>query len=116
MGQICQELIGFMLMVYVDDLFAARGSVGICPGTTFSDPAPVVLQVNDGTNWKPQGRIRIRLELFTEPLVTEQVRYIWRQTLLQTGNVEDNVVLAILHISNFLISWAQGKRKDIHRK
>ena len=82
----------------------------------FYDHAPVVLQVNDGTNWKPQGRIRIRLELFTEPLVTEQVRYIWRQTLLQTGNVEDNVVLAILHISNFLISWAQGKRKDIHRK
>ena len=46
--------------------------------------------------------------MFTEPIVTEQVMYIWRQTLLQTGNVEDNVALAILHISSFLISWAQG--------
>ena len=81
MGQICQELIGFMLMVYVDDLFAARGSVGICPGTTFSDPAPVVLQVNDGKKRKQQWRIRIPPELFTKPIITEQVMYIWRQTL-----------------------------------
>ena len=42
--------------------------------------------------------------------------YIWRQTLLQTGNVEDNVDLAILHISSFLISWAQGKRDRYTQK
>ena len=37
--------------------------------------------------------------------------YIWRQTLLQIGNVEDNMALAILYINSFLMSWAQGKRE-----
>ena len=97
--------------IYVDDLFAEiGGSVGIYRGTTFSNHAPVVLQVNDGKKHKQQGRIRIPPELFTKPIITKQVMYIWRQTLLQTTNVEDNVALAILHISSFLISWAQGKR------
>ena len=36
--------------------------------------------------------------------------------LVQTGNVEDNVALAILHISRFLISWAQGKRERYTQK
>ena len=42
--------------------------------------------------------------------------YIWRQALLQTGNVEDNVALAVLHISSFLLSWAQGKRERYSKK
>ena len=42
--------------------------------------------------------------------------YIWRQTLLQIGNVEDNVALPILHISSFSISWEQGKRETYTHK
>ena len=82
MGPICQELIEFMW-----DFFAEiGGSVGIYPCTSFSDHAPVVLQVNDGKKRKQQGMIRIPSELFTKPLITDQVMYIWRQTLLQTTN------------------------------
>ena len=69
-------------MIYVDDLFAEiGGSVGIYPGTTFSDHAPVVLQVNDGKKFKQQGRIRIPQELFIEPIITEQVMYIYGDKL-----------------------------------
>ena len=103
--------------IYVDDLFAEiGGSVGIYPGTTFSDHAPVVLQLKVGKKHKQQGRIRIPPELFTESIITEQVMYIWRQTLLQIGNVEDNVTLAISHISSFLISWVQGKKETYTQK
>ena len=49
-------------------------------------------------------------------LQPKQAMYIWRQTVLQLGNVEDNVALAILHISSFLISWAQGERERYTQK
>ena len=75
-----------------------------------------MLQVNDVKKHKQQGRMRISLELFTETLVTEQVMYAWRQALLQTRNVEDNVASAILHISSFLISWTKGKRERYKQK
>ena len=67
--------------IYVDLFVVIGGSVGICPGTTFSDPAPVVLQVNDGKKFKQQGRIRIPQELFIEPIITEQVMYIYGDKL-----------------------------------
>ena len=50
--------------------------------------------------------------MFIEFLVIEQVMYRRRQAPLQTRNVEDNVALAILHISSFLISWTQGKMES----
>ena len=34
--------------IYVDLFVVIGGSVGIYPGTNFSDHAPAVLQVNDG--------------------------------------------------------------------
>ena len=42
--------------------------------------------------------------------------HIWRQALLQIGNGENNVAMAVVQISSFLNSWAKGKRKDIDRK
>ena len=59
--------------------------------------------------------VRIPPDLFIENLVIEHIMYIWRQALLQTRN-GDNVALAVLHITSFLIYWEQLKRQRYRQK
>ena len=98
-------------MIYVDDLFAEIGGVLAFIQVQLSPIMPqLYYKLIMGKNVSNKGSIRIPPELFTKHIITEQVMYMWRQTFLQTGNVEDVVALAILHVSSFLISWAQGER------
>jgi hypothetical protein len=93
---------------YLSDFFTIKGGhVGILAGTTVSDHAPVILDIN-GKNRKQKVKLRVPEFMFKDPQIKLEVQRIWYEGMSSEDNLVQKVVKTLSTISSFFFRQVES--------